>query len=520
MRQLKPGWREAVIVLAAAIGMSAYMLLAGSMGEAGFPLDDAWIHQVYARNLAQTGVWAFVPGEPSTGSTSPLYTLLLAAGYKLQFPFLLWTALLGIVALAGAGLIAARLGTQLVTRLALQIPGAGLWSGLAVVCSWHMVWAGASGMETMLFGMLTLGMVALAWRETDTADRSATALLRRGGMFGALGAAATLTRPEGAGLLALLGGLIWITRPQGSWRGLLLWSAGVGLGWLAGFVPYAIFNLSLGGSIFPGTASAKQAEYAVLLQRPYLQRVADLLLPILAGGQVMLLPGATVMAGTLALRVRRNRAALLLLAPLIWALALIGLYAARLPAAYQHGRYVMPALPHLIVTGVAGTMLILQQSRRQPMLARAAGRAIVLTTFLLYGAFWALGAQQFGRDVQIIQTEMVAAARWVAANLPAEDLLAVHDIGAVGYYAPRPILDLAGLVSPEVIPIIRDGEALWTLLQTRQARYLMAFPDQVPGGNANDGRLCPVYSTGSPWARAAGGSNMVVYALAWEGDCP
>jgi len=520
MAGLKPGWRDGVIVLAAAISVAAYTLVAGSMGEAGFPLDDAWIHQVYARNLAQTGVWAFVPGRPSAGSTSPLYTLLLAAGYWLGVPFLAWTALLGIAALSGAGLIAARLGAQLATRLALRMPGAGLWSGLAVVLAWHMVWAGASGMETMLFGALTLGMVALAWREPDAVDRSDAALLRRGGVLGLLGAAAMLTRPEGAGLLGLLGGLMWIARPQGSWRGVLLWSVGVGLGWLAGFVPYAAFNLSLGGSIFPGTASAKQAEYAVLLQRPYLQRIADLLLPILAGGQVMLLPGVVVLGGTLARRVGEDRAALLLLAPLLWALALVGLYAARLPAAYQHGRYVMPALPHLIVMGVAGTGLILRRAGQQQMAGRVAGRVLALTTVILYAVFWGIGAQQFGRDVRIIQTEMVAAARWVAANVPPEDLLAVHDIGAVGYYAPRPILDLAGLVSPEVIPIIRDKEALWALMQARQARYLMAFPDQVPGGDASDGRLCPVYNTGSPWAAAAGGSNMAVYALAWDGACP
>lgn len=512
----KTRWRDGVIVLAAAFSVTGYLLVAGSMGEAGFPLDDAWIHQVYARNLAQTGVWAFVPGQPSAGSTSPLYTLLLAVGYRLGVPFLGWTALLGIAALAVAGLIAARLAAQLAPRL----PGIGLWGGLAVTLAWHMIWAGASGMETMLFGALTLGMVALVWQEPDAGDRSGGALLRRGVLLGLLGAAAMLTRPEGAGLLALLGILMWIARPQGRWRGVLLWSLGVGLGWLAGFVPYAIFNLSLGGSIFPGTASAKQAEYAILLHRPYLQRAADLLVPILAGGQVMLLPGVGVMAAQLAQKLREDRTAILLLAPLAWALALIALYAARLPATYQHGRYVMPALPHLIVTGVAGTGLILHRAGRQRMAGRVAGRALALATVALYIAFWAIGAQQFGQDVRIIQTEMVAAARWVAATIPPEELLAVHDIGAVGYFAPRPILDLAGLISPEVIPIIRNGKALWALLQTRQARYLMAFPDQVPGGDTGDPRLCPVYSTGSPWAAAAGGSNMTVYALAWDGHCP
>ena len=36
-------------------------------GFTGFPLDDAWIHQTYARNLAEEGQLAFVPGLASAG---------------------------------------------------------------------------------------------------------------------------------------------------------------------------------------------------------------------------------------------------------------------------------------------------------------------------------------------------------------------------------------------------------------------------------------------------------------------
>jgi hypothetical protein len=70
-------------------------------------------------------------------------------------------------------------------------------------------------------------------------------------------------------------------------------------------------------------------------------------------------------------------------------------------------------------------------------------RALALTAGVLFVLFWGIGLQQYVRDVQIIQTEMVAAARWLDGHLPPEELLAVHDIGAVGYYAPRPILDMA-----------------------------------------------------------------------------
>ena len=41
----------------------------GTVSQFGFPLDDAWIHQTYARNLGLRGMMAFSPDELSTGST-------------------------------------------------------------------------------------------------------------------------------------------------------------------------------------------------------------------------------------------------------------------------------------------------------------------------------------------------------------------------------------------------------------------------------------------------------------------
>ena len=55
------------IVGVAFLSVTGYVLWAYSQGLAGFPLDDAWIHQTYARNLAETGQLAYLPGQPSAG---------------------------------------------------------------------------------------------------------------------------------------------------------------------------------------------------------------------------------------------------------------------------------------------------------------------------------------------------------------------------------------------------------------------------------------------------------------------
>jgi hypothetical protein len=490
------------------------LYVAGTNG--GFPLDDSWIHQVYGRNLGLHGEWAFVLGTPSAASTSPLYTILLALGYRLGISYMLWTHTLGIMALW----IAAMTGARLAERLMPEQKRAGLWSGLAVALTWHLIWAAASGMETMLFSMWTLILITLAWRELDTRSSVIRHVMLRGLVFGVLAALATITRPEGIGLAGLIGLFLLITRPQGSWRTVMLWSISAVVGFLVFIAPYAVHNLTLTGGLLPDTAAAKQAEYASLLADSYPARIMNMLVPILIGGQLLLIPGAVYFVAVITKRLRENSRSALYLLPLLWAAAVIALYALRLPSPYQHGRYVISALPSLVITGMVGTSWLMRAGQKS-LMGRVLTRSLVISTCIgyLYFAFVA-GLAAYRQDVTIINQEMVAAAQWIAANVPPDQMLAVHDIGAVGYFAPRPILDLAGLVSPEIVPFIRDEKRLWEWLQQRNARYLMAFPDQIPGQDVKNPHLCLLYTTGGTASPAAGGPNMAVYALIWDGVCP
>ena len=92
-----------ILALASAISMGGYLLFSHSYLRIGFPLDDAWIHQTYARNLAQLGEWSFLPGQPSGGSTGPLWGVLLSLGHALGLGPLLWTFVLGWLILTALG---------------------------------------------------------------------------------------------------------------------------------------------------------------------------------------------------------------------------------------------------------------------------------------------------------------------------------------------------------------------------------------------------------------------------------
>jgi hypothetical protein len=452
---LKQNRRNLILFAVSVLSILVYLIPAGE----GFPLDDSWIHQTYARNLALRGEWAFTPGIPSGGSTSPLYTVILSVGHRLGFP-MLWTDLVAIAALALTSLLAADLAERLFPNVRVARMPIGLLAGLACAFSWHLVWAAASGMETVIFAALCLLMIRI---------------LERGAIFGVVAAITVAARPEGALLAAILGVSVLLRRSGQT--NLPRWLLSTVIGFAIGIAPYALLNLSISGSLLPNTASAKQAENVPLIARGFLVNFWGMTEPLTAGGQLLLLPGVLYAL----IRVVRGKDtgadSWLRLALVAWSVALIALYAWRLPAYYQHGRYVIPALPTLYIVGVGGTVLLWRDFRR-PGVPRILVRTAAITAGLVFAAFWIIGIGVFAREVDMINSDMVRAANWLANNVPPEQLLAVHDIGAVGYFAPRPVLDLAGLVSPEVIPIILDANALYDLMVAKDVRWLMVLPPQ------------------------------------------
>jgi hypothetical protein len=132
------------------------------------------------------------------------------------------------------------------------------------------------------------------------------------------------------------------------------------------------------------------------------------------------------------------------------------------------------------------------------------GAVIALVTL----GFVGMGARSYAVDVAFIESEMVDTAKWVDANIPADALIAAHDIGALGYFDRHRLIDLAGLVSPEVIPFLRDETQLADYLNQRGVGYLIAFPRLYP---TLAGRSELAFITNAKYATMLGGENMAVY---------
>lgn len=470
------------------ISLLGYLYIGSLRGEIGFPLDDAWIHQTYARNIAEVGEWSFVQGQPSAGLTAPLWGVLLLPGHWLGWGPFLWTFVLGWLTLWGIGVV----GMMGIEMLIPEKRIWGLWGGLVLVLEWHVVWAAVSGMETLLFSLIVLWVLIKLFRD----NFSNVQALGLAGMIGL----SVWVRPEGITLLGPVVLMILLTRDdwQKRWRGVGM----VLFGFATVFLPYLLFNLSLAETVWPNTFFAKQAEYAALLENSLMSRLGQQFLLPLVGVGIVLLPGFIAL---IVRELKEKKWGVLLVS--VWGVGHLILYALRLPVTYQHGRYAIPAMPVFFMLGMAGVGLI-AQPRSPKMVVRILNQVWLLLIPVVLVMFWGLGAGAYAKDVAVINQEMVAVAKWVDENAGEHDLIAAHDIGALGYFAGRPLVDMAGLVSPEVIPFIRDEAALAEYLNEQKPIYFVTFPRWYPE-LVLQAEL--VYQTDGEASVEQGGENMTVY---------
>jgi len=200
-----------LVVLHAAAGFAFLK----DTGE-GFPLDDTWLHMVYARSFGEGRGFAYNEGQPETGVTAPLWTALLEVPVGLsEFVADQQAALAaeggvlapregrpdpGVRLLGGLmGLFMAFVGWRLASR-------AGTWPavfvGLVLSFDPLLTFDRFAGMELPLFGLLTLMLVGALQDGRESRAAILSGLL-------------VFTRPEGVLLIAL--GAVWFMRRRQGW---------------------------------------------------------------------------------------------------------------------------------------------------------------------------------------------------------------------------------------------------------------------------------------------------------------
>ncbi|HEY5284325.1 MAG TPA: hypothetical protein VIM14_16150, partial [Polyangia bacterium] len=425
-----------LIFLVAHVAAALFFLLDRAPGTAaalvGLPLDDAWIHLVYARSLAALHGFAYNPGQLETGSTSPLWAVLLVpATWVAQ---LLGTSVVvpakvtGVLCAVGASVGAARLVRGLGFGLAAELA-----SGLALAVDPALAFAQVSGMEIMLASALAL------WALGDlAADR-----LGKASLWAAL---APLARPELVLLTLLILALVeWRMHVQRAplrarLRVLLPTVALVG-GWM-------LYCQLVSGYLLPSTYYAKFASrqdyFAHNLVLIFTQVLPSWPWYVRGTGFVLWAVGAV------ALFRRGPGARLTVFSPILFLLSVAGSQLLYQPWPFFWQRYLLPAqallLPTLAVGAASAVTWALQGRQRAWAPAYGVGVAV-----LVLGSVFDLpvalrrSADLFAWNCQNIEELNVAMATWLRDHVPKGEPIAVTDAGAARYFGEHPIVDLVGL---------------------------------------------------------------------------
>ena len=415
------------------IGFALFAILVYPLKNA--LVDDTYIHLVYARNLAEAGELSFNRGDPTYGATSPLWVGLLALLYRAGLDLIIACRLLTW--------LSAFCSIALVYRLARRA-GCEAYAALsaALVMSaeaWFLRWS-AVGMETAF----ALAVTLFALDRAFSAGRGA----RDSILFAILLFAAVLARPEALLLVPLAFFALLVTR---GWRegGLLPWLCTLIL-LLAGW--FLLIHQHT-GTFLPLTAGAKQG-------RPLLSAAifARALVPIKIIGATLALPALAALTG-LALGLRRgswlayfadgDRSVTGTLLLILWAIGLPAVYV--LLDFQVLSRYLLPVAPAVVVLGFASLSKITERlgggGRARGALIALFTAVVILQNVLFYAYVVVPPTREFSRGL----TEVIGGmGEWLARNADRDAIVATPDIGAIGYYSGLRVLDLGGLVTPEI----------------------------------------------------------------------
>ncbi|MHB1006392.1 MAG: hypothetical protein ACYC3S_12255 [Chloroflexota bacterium] len=413
-------------------------------------IDDAYITFRYARNIAEGMGFVYNPGEHVLGTTTPLYTLILAGFYRLGLQDLPSVAF-ALNALADG------LTTILLFRLTQRLALGNLWSGvLASLFAVSPLGIGLAvgGMESSFF---TLLVVASAL--SCLGDRPALAGLTAG--------IAAVARPEGALL-----GVLFVVRYLLERR---LPPRAAVLGLVLPVLPWLVFAVWWFGGPLPQTLTAKAGIYKVPILEN-LSSMLDWLGPIAVTGMLASLWLAGKAAGYI--RCRPEALILLAFAPLVFGAYLF----VSVKGARVFPWYMVPLSPFALFSAVAAF-------RRLTVKLPPTVTAVVITMLLGMSLFgFNLGRDPnrdfLAPDLLNVTREggYAAAARFVAPRLDGDGAVALPEIGAFGYVSRAYVLDLLGLVSPEAIPfyplpgaLSADNAVPEGLLRQRRPDYIVSL---------------------------------------------
>ncbi|KPJ58762.1 MAG: hypothetical protein AMJ42_02665 [Deltaproteobacteria bacterium DG_8] len=248
-------------------------------------------------------------------------------------------------------------------------------------------------------------------------------------------------------------------------------------------IPYLLVSLYCTGSLLPGTAFSKAIFFA---ERYSLLSVKNELFKdgfeLFYKGLLYPMP---LFIFPLILFARR-----VIAIPYLWFYYIIFyfFYFLLFPGAIKHYwcRYQHIFIP-IIIIGIAGGAVELIKICKERTLQIS--MVALIASSLVYNQSLSFVKVEniYSNQVECTKKAVIDIALWIKYNTPKDSLIAVHDIGVVGYFSDRSILDLVGLLNSKVSKYYQDDQLKMPLpiserrvinyLKEKKPDYLVMFPD-------------------------------------------
>jgi hypothetical protein len=422
----------------------AAALRAGMRGTEGhliYSLDDAYIHMAVAKNLAHHGIWGCTPFHFSSSSSSPLWTLLLGAAYRVfgvrdAIPLVL-NVVLVLLTLAVTERHLRRLGASQLLR------GAAL---VGLVVAFPMTAMVLMGMEHVLHLLLTIGFAGAAVEALTGAPQEPRARRRRTIALCVLAAMLGASRYEGFFLVGLAC-LAFLARRQ------FLRSAATFAAALVPAVAFGVISVANGAFFLPNSLILKAAgDRASALSALFKPWGSDELEFLRSDPPLQILLAVAVLGALWHWSARRAVWRPQVLYPLL----LTGMIVA-------HGHYVFSPLywvyrydAYLVGFGILVAAVLLADRPAGGSLVERALPALLVAALAAVVADVREGLTAAAEIAGMRNTylEQYQTALFVRTYHPDEAVI-VNDLGAVTYYTESRILDLAALGDVEPLDIMR-----------------------------------------------------------------
>ncbi len=468
-------------------------------GYRSAPLDDTYIHLKFANNFSNGYFFQYNINEPVAGSTSPLWVILIGIsgflnkGFLFNAIFFSWFFYI----------LSALTIYKIIYFITSEDNGyLALLSSLLFLFTGRIAFISSSGMETSLFILLLLTAIYV-----DLLNRDSLLYLKW-----ILCGLLVNTRPEGFLLASLLlikdiYNLLYIKKSLKSFTKILF----AFIIFLILASPYVVFSFYTNGSPFPNTFKGVNKIYSENQSLDFLKKT----IVFFSRDNVFVLLFALTGLFSILLKFLRDKKSNPVLIPVIYFIVhfLFSLFI--FPNSRHYGRYFIPDFALLLIIAI---YLIYNYSFFRNFTQKLKKYFLIAILLFSFPYFIKIAIDN-GIFVSNISSMHIQAVKWINANTTNNSKIALNDIGAIGYYTNSYIIDMEGLVTPDILKYKnlsnkQKNDSLISYLNTKNADYLIIFDEWYPDLTVTLGnRIQFIHSIYVENNLNLGGKNMNFYKI-------